>query len=277
MKLNISKESFHYLRKENKSKSDFALFTGIFFRQKILNKFELPYLEMFITTNCNLKCEHCSNLIPSLEAKCNSDAEEIKRTIDLLLSKIDCLYRLKIHGGEVFLHPQLCEIIDFIKTKQKIRSVRLTTNGTIIPSDEVLKHIADSNIVVQISDYDVKNSKVGQLIEKLKSFKIGYAYLKEQKWSDMGGFEARDSSRFDECTIKRCTSLFEGKIYVCSRAAIMAKQCVIKDGGIPISLDRRKLKKGIQRMYNGKSCMACRHCDGDTHFAKVIKAGEQRR
>ena len=275
MKLNIREESFHYLRKENKTESDFKLKAGIFFRQRILRKFELPYLELFITTRCNLKCKHCSNLIPSLESKCNFDAAGVIRTVDLLLSKIDCLYRLKIHGGEVFLHPQLREIIDYLKTEKKIKSIRLTTNGTVIPSDEVLKSIANGNIVVQISDYDLGNSKVVQLIDKLKSFGIAYAYLKEQAWSDMGEFEARENSRFDDCTVKRCTSVFEGKLYVCSRAAIMAKQGIIVDEGIPLSLDGRELRKSIKNLYNGKSSIACRHCDGDTRFARVIKAGEQ--
>ncbi len=276
MKLDIQKECLHYLRKENKGKSDFKLMTGIRFRQKFLHKFEIPYLEVFITTNCNLKCKHCSNLIPSLEDKRNLDITIIKSTVETLLSKIDCLYRLKVHGGEVFLHPQLCDIIDFLKTQQKIKSIRLTTNGTIIPSDEVLKHIANSNIVVQISDYNLKNTKVQVLIDKLQSFGIAYAYLKEQKWRDMGGFTLRDESRFDECSVKRCTSVFYGKIYVCSRAAIMAKQGIIPDEGIPISLDKHNLKKSINEMYSGKYCAACQYCDGDTHFAKTIKAGEQK-
>ena len=275
MKLNIYKESYHYLRKENKGKSDFRLKTGIFFRQKILNRFELPYLELFITTNCNLRCMHCSNLIPYLETRYNFKVEEVQELVNLLLSKIDCLYRLKIHGGEVFLHPQLCEIIDFLKTKEKIKSIRLTTNGTVIPPDEVLEHIADSNIVVQISDYTLSNSKISKLIDKLQSFKIRYAYLKEQKWRDMGELGEREASRFDECSINRCTSALDGKLYVCSRAAIMAKQGIIPDEGIPLSLDKRELRKGVKRLYSGKSCIACRHCDGDTHFAEVIKAGEQ--
>ena len=275
MRLSVFKESFHYLRKENKTASDFKLKAGLFFRQRILNRFEVPYLELFITTRCNLKCKHCSNLIPSLEQKCNFDAADVIHTVDLLLSKIDCLYRLKIHGGEVFLHPQLREITNYLKTEKKIKSIRLTTNGTVIPSDEVLNSIANSNIVVQISDYDLDNSKVAQLIDKLKSFGISYAYLKEHTWSNMGEFEARENGRFDECTIKRCTSVFEGKVYVCSRAAIMAKQGIIEDEGVPLSLDRRALRKGIKKIYKGKLSVACRHCDGDTRFAEVIKAGEQ--
>ena len=275
MKLSIQAESYHYLKKEDKSKSDFKLKAGIFFRQKILNKFELPYLELFITTKCNLKCKHCSNLIPTLDKGQHFDAPEVMDTVNSLLTKLDCLYRLKIHGGEVFLHPQLCEIIDFLKTKKKIKSIRLTTNGTIVPTDEVLKHIADSNIVVQISDYNLNQTKAAQLIDKLKLFGIRYAYLKNQTWSNMGGFEAREVSRFDECSIKRCTSIFNGKLYVCSRAAMIAMQGIIPDEGIPLSLDKRELKKEVKRLYSGMKCSACRYCDGDTHFSATIKAGEQ--
>lgn len=275
MGLNVLEESFHYLRKEDKDKSDFGLRAGIFFRQKILRRFELPYLELFITTNCNLKCRYCSNLVPSLEKRRNFDAAEIKSTVDTLLSKIDCLYRLKIHGGEVFLHPQLCEIIDYLKGQRKIKSIRLTTNGTVIPSDEVIRRIADGKIVVQISDYNLKSSKISQLIEKLELFKVAYVYLKDQSWSDMGAFEERGESRFYECSVKRCSSLIDGKIYICSRAAIMAKQGIIADEGIPISLDKSRLRREIKSLFGGKRCGACLRCDGDTCFAQTVKAGEQ--
>lgn len=277
MKFNLQKECFHYLRKERKTASSFRLMLGIYFRQKILRKFEVPYLEIFITTKCNLKCKSCSNIIPSLEDKCHYDISYIKESIEKLLDKIDCLYRLKIHGGEVFLHPQLCEIIQLLDGYSKIKSIRLTTNGTIVPSEKVLRCIAESKVVVQISDYNVKNTKVNDLIDKLKIFGVKYVYLKEQKWREMGGFDEREGNRFFECTVKRCTSFYEGKIYVCSRAAIMAKRKLTIDEGISISLDKRSFHKAVKEMYQGDYCEACKYCDGDTKFAKEIIAGEQMR
>ena len=49
------KECLHYCQKENKKTSRFLLSFQIWFRQVVQRKFEMPYLEMFITTKCNLR------------------------------------------------------------------------------------------------------------------------------------------------------------------------------------------------------------------------------
>ena len=275
MNLNLRGECLHYYQKELPVVSIRKLKTRIAFRQCILHKFEMPYLEVFVTTHCNLRCKHCSNLIPSLHDKRHIEFTEIKHDIETLLSKIDCLYRIKIHGGEVFLHPQLYDIIDFINWQSKIVSIRITTNGTIIPSDEVLRNISDSKVVVQISDYGLVKSKVPELIAKFNDFGIRYVYLKDQKWFDMGDCRRREKSRYDECTIKRCTSLYNGKIYVCSRAAIMGHNDHITGAGVDINLDKKKFRREIRSLYSGKKCEECFYCDGDTHFACEVPAGEQ--
>ena len=100
-------------------------------------------------------------------------------------------------------------------------------------------------------------------------------YLKNQEWVDMGNCQSRDTSRFDECTVKRCTSLYDGKIYVCSRAAIMTQKGYVTDEGINVSLTKKELHKKIKELYSGKLSTACRYCDGDTHFSHIVTAGEQ--
>lgn len=277
MNFNLRKECLHYLKKEMPDVGVRKLKMGIVWRQLFLHRFEIPYLEVFVTTYCNLKCKNCSNLIPSMANKHHVELTEIKKSVDTLLSKIDCLYRVKIHGGEAFLHPQLCDIIDYFDGQSKIKSIRITTNGTLIPSDDVLKRIANSKVVVQISDYAFCKNNATKLIDTLKKFKIRYVYLKDQEWVDMGDCLRRETSRYNECTIKRCTSLYKDKIYVCSRAAIMAYNGNIEDEGININLRKKELRKRVLELYKGKWSEACLHCDGDTHFANVVRAGEQYR
>lgn len=95
------------LAKGKQKISKFQLYSQIWFRQVVLKKFEIPYLEMFITIKCNLRCKHCSNLIPTLNNRQNYEISTLIEWLDELFSKIDCFYRLKIHGGEVFLPPRL--------------------------------------------------------------------------------------------------------------------------------------------------------------------------
>ena len=267
----IFEECVHYALKENQRNR-----STIWLRQNVLRKFEMPYVEFFITTKCNLKCDKCSNLIPLLEKQNNLMADEFKANLDLFLSKIDRLYRLKIHGGEVFLHPELAKIIEYADKQKKVLSIRITTNGTIIPNEKTLKTLSDSKVVVQISNYDISKSKAKQLMDVFQKNKVKYVYLENQKWKDMGDFALREKNRFEECTIKRCTALLDGKIYICSRAGMMAKQNIVKDNGISIFLKTKDFRKEVQEMYNNNA-LECNYCDGDTCFAKEIKAGEQRK
>ena len=274
MNLDIYKECLHYQYKIKKKSAFFQEFP-IFIRQKLLGKFEIPYIEFFITTECNLKCEHCSNLIPFIEKKEHIAFSEFKLDLDVLLSKIERLYRLKLHGGEVFLHPELCEMVDYADSLKKIKSIRVATNGTVIPSEKVLKVLAASKAVVQISDYPSFSVKAEKIAELFRMYGVKYVKLTGQKWRDMGEIKKRETNRFKSCSITRCTSLYRGKIYVCSRAAMMEELgCHFYDG-IDIASDKRTLRRDILRIYNGEHCKACFYCDGDTDFAEEIPAGKQ--
>ena len=274
MKVNVYKECVHYQRKITKA---LGLFCGfpILIKKKFSGKFEIPYIEIFVTTKCSLQCRNCSNLIPYIEKREHIPFAEFKHDLDSLLSKIDRLYRLKIHGGEVFLHPELCEMIRYADRQQKIKSIRIATNGSILPSEKVLKALAESKVVVQISDYPIFSERAEQTIKMFEVHGIKYVRLYGQKWQDMGEIKKRVTNRFESCSITRCTSLYRGKIYVCSRAAMMEEfGCHFYDG-IEIASDKRAFRRQMLRLYDGGYSKACWYCDGDTEFAKEIPAGEQ--
>lgn len=268
----------HYAEKEMKNKSQarfYKLKTEIWFKQKLLNKFEIPYVEMFITTKCNLRCKDCSNLIPKISDQHNFSYEEIINSLRKLLDKINGLYRLKLHGGEVFLHPDLPDIIRFCDAEHKIKSIRLATNGTIIPSTSVIDALKNSKVVVQISDYHLPQCRISDLISLLELNGIKYAYLKDQVWRDMGDFAKRASNRYEECSITRCTSLYNGRLFVCSRAAIANHLKLINNiESIPLDSDTSDFKKHMHSFYNN-SKTACNYCDGDTKYANTVASGVQ--
>ena len=272
--MDVYKECLHYQHKINHKFSCIQKFST-FFRQKICRKFDVPYIECFITTKCNLKCKHCSNLIPYIEKRKHMPFVDFKRDLDTFLAQIDRLYRLKIHGGEVFLHPELCDIIVYADGLKKIKSIRIATNGTILPSEKVLKTLAKSKVVVQISDYPIFSGKAEQTIKMFEAHGVKYVFLQGQKWQNMGEIKKRATNRFESCSITRCTSLYRGKIYVCSRAAMMEELgCHFYDG-IDITSDKEVFRKEMTLLYNGGHGKACWYCDGDTELAKEIPAGEQ--
>ena len=275
MRRKIYCESLHYLQKIAPQHSLLCHKAELFLRQYVLNKTEIPYVEMFVTTRCNLRCKYCSNLIPYLTVKEDERFEDVTEDLRLLLEKVDCIYRLKIHGGEVFLHPELKSIVEFVDSQPKIKSVRIATNGSIVPSQEVLGCLANSKAVVQISDYSFTQNKREELLKALTANGVKYIFLEGQEWRDMGEVAARKESSYEECSIKRCVSLCDGKIYLCSRTAIIAKLGLCADEGINVGLPRREFAKELKKLYSGKYSSACMMCDGDTERAQIIKAGEQ--
>lgn len=99
--------------------------------------------------------------------------------------------------------------------------------------------------------------------------------LKDHKWKDFSKVAFQDSGIFDNCKMKRCSSFYEGKIYVCSRAAIMTKSNYILDDKISIYLPKKQFRKQLKRLYLGYYSNACYYCDGDSKYAKDVSAGEQ--
>lgn len=180
----------------------------------IIGKKDIPYLEVFITTKCNLKCMHCSSLINYNNDQKHIDSKELLQSIKNIINKSDKVYRFKLHGGEVLLHPELADIIEYVNNESKILSARITTNGSIIPSDNVINSLKKSDkFKVQISIY--KNIiDLSQIKQVFKDNNIPYILLDNNIWYDYGKVEYTGKSAFNTCTSKKCTSSINNKIYI---------------------------------------------------------------
>jgi len=89
---------------------------------------ETPHLTIEPNRTCNMKCRFCytlnKNYVKSLD--------EVKKEIDLAVAKRK-LETISLLGGEPTLHPQLPEIIRFIKHKKL--KCQLLTNGIVLLDD----------------------------------------------------------------------------------------------------------------------------------------------
>ena len=267
-KLHFQKESDSYKKK---------LFRQMWLRQKVFKKFEMPYLEVMVTTRCNLSCVGCANLIPQCKPQFHVDKNIIFASLDRLLHNVDRIYHFKINGGEALLHPQLYDILMYVgkcnQPKKKFYSLRLTTNGTIIPTEQILNAIKQVGIVVQISDYHLDSAK--KLMQVLDEHKIPYRFFRDQTWNDMGGFEKRPRNCRSMCSVSKCVVLLENKIYICPRAAIMDRLDIAQGDCVEVFQSKKMFQKNMIDLYNNQNINACWYCDGDTEFSHKIPAGIQ--
>ncbi len=198
---------------------------------------DLYKLDLIITTICNLNCENCIEFLPYFKGKRESSFLEIQKNVDLVFSKVDYICQLNIMGGETFLHKELVRILEYLGEHygEEVGYFCIITNGTVMPSDEVLDVIGKYNMGVSISDYALNSAyenKVNMLCEKFDQWKIEYMRNQHIEWYDLGF--PKDKFLYDETTVCQhmkncntlCQALYDEKIWYCSVA------CCAYYGGI---------------------------------------------
>lgn len=238
---------------------------------------DIPFVEMAVTTVCNLRCKGCSNLIPEQSRKEHFDLDECIANLNRLLQHVNRIYRLKVHGGEPLLYPYLGDFLQYALEKDKIVNVRISTNGTVIPNPDTLAVMKHPKFVLHISGYPFVRSRADELIDILKKENIAYYYMSDQTWSDLGNpYIKRERSTEEtismirKCNMRKCTAYFRGKIYPCSFASGRAE--ITGD-----LTDAMEIRSGtdLYDFYAKQHFMSCDFCDGVLEGRNCIAAGEQ--
>jgi|GEM_PF-3510134 len=104
------------------------------------NKQTVPHCVLEITRNCNLSCKAC------YREKCD-ETKSVEKIINELkiIEKHQKVHTVSLTGGEPTLHPQLCEIVRQIKSRN--HKVSLVTNGFIL-DDKILPQLKSAGVDV---------------------------------------------------------------------------------------------------------------------------------
>lgn len=239
----------------------------------LLGKVELPYVEVFVTTRCNLRCKNCSQLMPYQKTTRDISFDEFKKEFDALLSVASYIYRLRLHGGEPLLNKNLYKMLYYADSSKRIGSIRITTNGSVMPSKETLEAMASTRVVVKISDYSKKEA-VQNLISAFENYGVSYVFMSGQQWKKFGEFRKYNASAYEQCLLNRCTCVFDGKLYVCSRAA-MAVRLGLAGTCDSVDIFAEDAKKLIKCFYKKNDFDICSVCSGAFDYSENINAGEQ--
>ncbi|MGB2907006.1 MAG: radical SAM protein [Candidatus Aminicenantaceae bacterium] len=98
-------------------------------RPQKLSVRETPHLTIETNQSCNIRCRGCYNLYK----KYVKPVAQIKGEIDLALTKRN-LETITLLGGEPTLHPDLPEVISYVKSKSVVCVV--LTNGVVFLDDD---------------------------------------------------------------------------------------------------------------------------------------------
>ena len=252
---------------------------AIIYEVYVLDRICLDRVEIFLTSHCPLRCEKCIAYIPYFKEYSHTPIDKLKSDADCLLNKVDYINKYKVLGGDGLVYPDLVEYIDYVCVKygHKIGSVRIGTNGTIIPSESVLDICMKYDVIMDVSDYKCtigERSKLDQIIETCNKagVKVDIKRTGEQ-WLDMG-FPNRLPGEKDEDGLKNhyymcsmfCRDFDDGKLFHCC-----TNFAAVKAGLYPLNsndyFDFRKefSKKELMEYEIG-------FCDiGHTSFCKVCR------
>lgn len=266
-----------------------------------LDRICIDRVEIFVTSYCPLKCEKCIAYIPYFKKYEHTPVDNLKKDADCLFSKVDYIYKYKVLGGDGLVYPHLCEYLEYVCTNygSKIGSVRIGTNGTIVPDDELLEICRKHNVLLDVSDYRCTISDRSKLEEiALKCSEAGVKVdIKRtgEQWLDMGFPHKLPGEKDDEhlrehyhkCAMF-CRDFDDGKLYhCCSNFAAVKAGLFPADDNDFFDFRKEFSKKELLEYELGfcnkgytSFCRVCRGCSDEvnpfhTQVAKQVSSEGQ--
>ncbi len=255
------------------------------------NEINIPFLEFNVTTRCTLKCKDCCALIPPFNKHGHFDLKfaDFKEQLDKILSVAN-IRNLVFLGGEPLMNPELPQMLDYAAKKSNISIIRITTNGTIMPSKKLLE-IFENNparAYFYLSNYSanpeisslVKYDELKQLFhEKNIKFQMldNWNWLCEKGMSDKKFSEEVSLKKVKECYRTKCTQVFDGKIDICSKAHGANVLGLIKTNDFIDIMESKDLKSDLINFYQKECPQACEYCIISDETVEPALQGEQDR
>ena len=241
-----------------------------FYEKNILN---IPQIEFSITTKCTLKCKECCAFIPKFNdfGHINLTFEDFKTYLDKICDIVNKIRYLIFIGGEPLINPELFKFVEYASSKANIDLIRITTNGTMIPNQNLINAVRQSEkTYFFISDYSKNSSlepllKFNELKEKLRENNIKFQSMEDMEWYPEIGFSTNENQckemikRTHECHRLKCTHIIDGVVDVCSKAFAGRKLGMINNDDYIDILNSKDLKSDFIKFYQ-EFPQACKYC-----------------
>lgn len=236
----VMKQLTSYGYKEDKNvflMDKFIPLFGIYCKDEVY----FPSISFLPTTRCNLRCKGCLNFSNYNESKQDRELNDLKKDIDSFFECVDHIKQFHISGGEPLMYSEINELIKYIgsKYRDKIFYFAITTNGTIVPTEECCKLLREYDVEVILDDYTEtvnNNKKFNNIKNKLNTNNINYSINKADSWIDLlpnkdSNFERSEkelNDLFERCNVP-WQELRNGKIYSCNYSGYAAAAGIIEE------------------------------------------------
>ncbi len=252
-----------------------------------------------VTTACTFNCQYCNMLMPYYKTPHYYDYHILCEDADKFFELVDHVTSFVIIGGEPLLYKEIGAYLKFLGSKfgTKIANIQLITNGSILPSYELIQIIKKNNVEVRVSDYTGTipyGERYKEFIELLKKNSVKYIVFRQDEWMDFGFPHEHISMGETKEELKEhmlnchgmCHWLHSGKYYYCS-SAWSANECGLfnlQEGDYlvldELLEDPEKGKEQLMKFHMGELkngyMSLCKYCRGfGIKNDKTVKAGIQ--
>ena len=257
------------------------------------SSYKLKYNKFFgyiLSNVCTLKCKHCCEMVPYYQTKSFVDADVVIDNCRKVADASGFTMYIELIGGEPFIHPDIVKILKGLLEIDDVGYVKIFTNGTVIPSNELCEVLKNPRIVIVWSNYQdtldgVLLDNVNKTREIFERENIRYIYSMSKTWLDFSSFEYVDKSEedlendFKDCFIANCHRLYEGILYRCPHQYAAARLNKVEVGEQDcVDVERaNSLEELSEQLYDFKMLKyvdACRYCVVP-YKAEEVPAGEQ--
>ncbi len=263
----------------------------------VRNLIRIDRIEVFLTSRCTLNCEKCISYIPYFTRKRDIPLEQLKKDADILFSKVDYIYKLKLLGGEGLLYPYLIEYIDYLceRYQDKIGIIRIGTNGTILPNQEILDMCVRNHVILDVSDYSQAvpdKSRLNEIKTLCDKNHVAIEIKRTgEQWLDLG-FPDKTLDKRNEKQIQEhfygcamfCRQFGQGKMWFCCTnfAAVCAGLFTESENDyfdFATDFSKKELLEyevGYSRLGHTTFCNVCGGCSDEVNPCQVEVARQMR-
>lgn len=242
----------------------------------------LSYCVLCITSKCSLKCKNCAAFISKYQVPSDYSLEYVKNVFGKFLNAVDGIQELELMGGEPFLCKEFDDILEWCLVQEKIRAVKIITNGTIIPAEKTWNLLNNSKVKLVIDDYGRLSRCYQELIELSKAHHVRYEEQKLQTWYQLepitqkGNTDQRKKEIFQDCTFRTCIGVTNGRLYHCNVAGHMNTTGLLSDEESDFielqrkDWDSKELKDAVRSFLALPYLQACDYCNYSSYVEVLV-------
>ena len=251
--------------------------------------------QISLTERCTLHCKKCAHgcyAVPPTKA--DLQISEVYRSADAFFGIVDYIQEFVLIGGEPFLYREMDKAISYIgdKYREKIGIFSITTNGTIIPNEEIMRLCNKYDVTIRISNYQIAIPGLKKQYELLTNILSDHGvryYLgaENHQWMDYGfdyvnhgGEEDKLIEVFDKCKTP-CREIRGDRYYYCVMARTVSENLGFNNGkedylDLRKNNGNKKIFIEFERGFSDKGYLdMCNYCHGAEVVNHLIPVAEQ--